>query len=89
VDYDSLGSGVFVDQIIISQPQEAPRFSAGGDSGSLVYDSDRRCIGLLFAGGEATANDPATTVINPIGHVLSELNIAFLEPGEFPSAREA
>jgi hypothetical protein len=43
----------------------------------------------LFAGGEATANDPATTVINPIGHVLSELNIAFLEPGEFPSAREA
>jgi hypothetical protein len=89
VDYDSLGSGVFVDQIIILQPQEAPRFSAGGDSGSLVYDSDRRCIGLLFAGGEATANDPATTVINPIGHVLSELNIAFLEPGEFPSAREA
>lgn len=89
VQYGSFGSGVFVDQIIVSQPPEAPRFSDGGDSGSLVYDSDRRCLGLLFAGGEATANDAATTVINPIGHVLSELNIAVLEPGEFPSAREA
>src|SRR3546814_12766807 len=70
VQYGPLGSGVFVDQIIASQPPEAPRFSEGGDSGSLVYDSGRRCIGLLFAGGEAAADNPATTVINPIGHVL-------------------
>lgn len=89
VQYGPFGSGVFVDQIIVSQPPEAPRFSEGGDSGSLVYDGDRRCIGLLFAGGEAAANNPATTVINPIGHVLSELNIAFLASGDFPSAQEA
>src|SRR3546814_20973788 len=59
VQYGPFGSGVFVDQIIASQPPEAPRFSEGGDSGSLVYDSDRRCIGLLFAGREAAAANPA------------------------------
>lgn len=86
VDYGASGSGVFVDQIIASQPAEAPRFSAGGDSGSLIYDSDRHCIGLLFAGGDAADGNAATTIINPIDHVLRELDIAFLEPGEFPSA---
>lgn len=86
VDYGESGSGVFVDQIIASQPEGAPRFSAGGDSGSLVYDGDRHCIGLLFAGGDAADGNPATTIINPIDHVLRELDIAFLEPGEFPSA---
>jgi len=89
VAYGASGSAVFVDQIIASQPQDAPRFSDGGDSGSLVYDSDDRCIGLLFGGGDAADDNPATTIINPIDHVLRELNIAFLEPGEFPSAPRA
>src|SRR3546814_12884362 len=89
VQYGPLGSGVFVDQIIASQPPEAPRFSEGGDSGSLVYDSGRRYIGLLFAGGEAAADNPATPVINPIGHVLGALNTAVLAPGAFPSAQAA
>src|SRR3546814_10398050 len=68
--YTTLFRAVFVDQIIASQPQDAPRFSDGGDSGSLVYDSEDRCIGLLFAGGDGAADTPATTIINPIDHVL-------------------
>ena len=85
VAYGSSGSAVFVNQIIASQAEGASRFSDGGDSGSLVYDGDQRCIGLLFAGGDAADGNPATTIINPIDHVLRELNIALLEPGEFPS----
>src|SRR3546814_17166956 len=73
-------------QLSASQPQDAPRCSAGGDSVSLVYDSEDRCIGLRFVGVDGAADTPATTIINPIAHVLRELNVALLEPGGFPSA---
>jgi hypothetical protein len=43
--------------------------SQGGDSGSAVLDMDRRVVGLLFAGSDAA------TVINPIGEVLSALDV--------------
>lgn len=86
VSYGAAGNAVFVDQIIASQPQGAPPFSAGGDSGSLVYDRQRRCLGLLFAGDEGAAGTPATTIITPIGVVLRELRLGFLKPGAFPSA---
>jgi V8-like Glu-specific endopeptidase len=43
--------------------------SQPGDSGSAVLDMDRRVVGLLFAGSDAA------TVINPIGEVLSALNV--------------
>jgi hypothetical protein len=85
VKYDMFRKATFVDQIIVSQDAGQPAFSNGGDSGSLVYDADRRCIGLLFAGSEGSASEPATTIINPIQHVLRELNIEFLPAGSFPS----
>jgi hypothetical protein len=85
VKYDMFRKGTFVDQIIVSQESGQPAFSNGGDSGSLVYDTDRRCIGLLFAGSEGSATEPATTIINPIQHVLRELNVEFLASNSFPS----
>lgn len=42
---------------------------AGGDSGSIVLDMNRKIVGLLFAGSETT------TVINPIEHVFDLLKI--------------
>jgi len=85
VKYDMFRKATLVDQIIVSQDGSQPAFSNGGDSGSLVYDTGRRCIGLLFAGSEGGANEPATTIVNPIHHVLRELNVEFLAPGSFPT----
>ena len=64
-------SGVarFVNQIII----RPGRFSAGGDSGSLIVvngdGDDRKPVGLLFAGS------PSITVANPIGPVLTRFGV--------------
>ncbi|NIP38989.1 MAG: hypothetical protein GWM89_08020 [Candidatus Dadabacteria bacterium] len=56
----------FVDQVVI----ESAGFSAAGDSGSLIVVddgcNDRRPVGLLFAGDQATI-----TVANPIDEVLN------------------
>lgn len=54
---------LFEDQLVASP------MSKGGDSGSAVLDEERHVMGLLFAGSDAA------TIINPIGAVLSELNI--------------
>ncbi len=86
VKYDLFRKATFVDQIIISQEADAEPFSNGGDSGSLVYDTEKRCVGLLFAGSEASADEPSTTIVNPIQYVLRELNIEVLSSGSFPSA---
>jgi hypothetical protein len=43
--------------------------SQGGDSGSAILDMDRRVVGLLFAGSQAA------TISNPIGDVLSALDV--------------
>jgi len=50
-------------------------FSAGGDSGSLVYRPDtREAVGLLFAGSERGGeNGTGLTFCNPIGLVLAAL----------------
>ncbi|PPK93177.1 hypothetical protein CLV92_11194 [Kineococcus xinjiangensis] len=50
-------------------------FSAGGDSGSLVYRPDtRQAVGLLFAGSETGGeNGEGLTFCNPIGLVLESL----------------
>jgi hypothetical protein len=66
------GSGVarFVNQIIITPG----RFSAPGDSGSLIVvqkgANARRPVGLLFAGSSLV------TVANPIGAVLDRFNVS-------------
>ncbi|GAA0317626.1 hypothetical protein [Kineococcus aurantiacus] len=54
---------------------DAGAFSAGGDSGSLVYRPDtRQAVGLLFAGSERGGPGGAgLTFCNPIGLVLSAL----------------
>lgn len=48
-----------------------PDFSAGGDSGSLIWtwDARRAPVGLLFAGGGGT------TFANPIARVLAALDV--------------
>ena len=65
----------FVDQIIITPTKG--RFSAGGDSGSLIVTDDpdnpdypdKRPVGLLFAGGGRR------TIANPIDAVLEAYNV--------------
>jgi hypothetical protein len=59
----------FADQIAIQA--SSGNFSAGGDSGSLIWtwDSARRPVGLLFAGGGNV------TFANKIGRVLTALDI--------------
>jgi len=85
VKYELFKKATFVDQIIISQsPAEEP-FSDGGDSGSCVYDSDNSVVGLLFAGSEGTAEEPATTIVNPMNYVLEKLNIELLSSDDHPS----
>ncbi|RNA69344.1 hypothetical protein [Alteribacter keqinensis] len=56
----------FHDQILTSN------ISEGGDSGSLVTDSENRAVGLLFAGS------PQVTILNHIENVKNLLNIDFM-----------
>jgi hypothetical protein len=53
----------FVDQFM------ATGMSAAGDSGAAVLDMDGYVVGLLFAGSDQA------TLLNPIQHVLSALNV--------------
>jgi hypothetical protein len=64
---------LFRNQIAIQSVNSSP-FSAGGDSGSLIWHwaAGVRPVGLLFAGGGGT------TFANPIGNVLAALNIRLL-----------
>lgn len=63
VDYGGGRTARFVDQLM------AGAMSQGGDSGSAVLDDQNRLVGLLFAGSETS------TILNRIGHVLSELGV--------------
>jgi hypothetical protein len=69
----SFGGGrvaTFVDQIAI-QSLNRSDFSAGGDSGSLIWtlDEERSPVALLFAGGNGT------TFANHIDDVLDALDV--------------
>ena len=86
VKYDLFEKATFVDQIIVSQAAGEDPFSNGGDSGSLVYDTENRCVGLLFAGSEGSESEPATTILNPIQHVLRLLEVELLTPGSHPTS---
>lgn len=71
VNYGSRGStklARFDGQLQIVATQEGKAFSAGGDSGSVIVDSDGRPTGLLFAGTSS-----GVTSANPIGAVLDAL----------------
>lgn len=73
VNYGGGRVALFRNQIAIQSVNANP-FSAGGDSGSLIWHwaAGVRPVGLLFAGGGGT------TFANPIGAVLSALNIRLL-----------
>jgi len=65
VGYDT-GNARFVGQVVIW----GRGFSAGGDSGSLIVQkSDKKAVGLLFAGSNTT------TFGNPIGAVLGSFGV--------------
>jgi hypothetical protein len=71
-----LGTGIFAfeNQIEIEGTASAP-FSKGGDSGSLIVDSELGAVGLLFAGSTSGgSNGKGLTYANPIDTVLSSLN---------------
>lgn len=63
VGYGGNKTAVFTDQLM------AGAMSAGGDSGSVVLNNDKRIIGLLFAGSETV------TLMNRIQNVTSKLNV--------------
>lgn len=73
VNYGGGRVALFRNQIAIRSVNANP-FSAGGDSGSLIWHwaTGMRPVGLLFAGGGGT------TFANPIGAVLAALNIRLL-----------
>ena len=70
----NMGDGdiaIFEGQMIISGI--GGQFSAGGDSGSLILDKQRRAVGLLFAGNDSI------TIGNDIHNVLEALDIRFIK----------
>jgi hypothetical protein len=71
VDYEEAGEGLFINTIVIRGLPPTTPFSDGGDSGSMILDSQRRACALLFAG--ASAAD--VTFANPIQPVLRRLRI--------------
>ena len=73
VNYGGGRIALFRNQIAIRSVNNNP-FSAGGDSGSLIWQwgAGLRPVGLLFAGGGGT------TFANPIASVLAALNIRLL-----------
>ena len=73
VNYGAGRVALFRNQIAIQSVNANP-FSAGGDSGSLIWHwaNGVRPVGLLFAGGGGT------TFANPIGSVPAALNIRLL-----------
>ncbi|HRO95302.1 hypothetical protein [Citricoccus sp.] len=81
LDYgDGLGTRTLRHQVrILTDTARSPRFSEGGDSGSVVMDMDRNVVGLLFAG----STDGSTTFANPIAAALDELG-AELPAGQEP-----
>ena len=64
VQVDYRGKSAVFRQVLVTD-----MLSKGGDSGSLVVDAENRAVGLLFAGSAVT------TLLNPIGAVLHQLDL--------------
>ena len=77
VQYDD-GVHTFDDQVEIEGLSGA--FSAGGDSGSVIWRSrDRAPLGLLFAGStEGGSAGGGVTFANPLATVLAQLGVEFV-----------
>jgi hypothetical protein len=77
VGYDA-GNAVFDNQIEIQTSGGGP-FSQGGDSGSLIVDSDMQAVGLLFAGSDSGGpNNLGLTYANPVGEVFRALSVSLV-----------
>lgn len=77
-----IGTLIFDDQVEIEGIDDP--FSAGGDSGSLVYVADtHHGVGLLFAGSETGGpGGHGLTYANPLAEVLDRLGATLLSPQE-------
>jgi hypothetical protein len=64
---------LFSDQIEVEGTTRA--FSAGGDSGSLIVDTDGFARALLFAGGEEEGTGRDLTYANQLRTVLQKLGV--------------
>jgi hypothetical protein len=73
VDY-GIGQVEFDDQIEITGVPGIP-FSDRGDSGSLVVTEDGKVLGLLFAGNPHAAHGAGKSYANPIGRVMSAMDL--------------
>ncbi len=70
-----MGDIVFDDSIEIESTEAKP-FCLGGDSGSLIVDSDNMGVGLLYGGGDVGGlNGMGLTWANPIQRVLDALKV--------------
>jgi hypothetical protein len=70
-----MGDLTFNSQIEIEGAGTEP-FSAGGDSGSLIFDADLKGIALLFAGGtQGGTNNKGLAYANPLKSVLDALKV--------------
>lgn len=77
VGYD-IGNLRFDNQIEIEGAGQGP-FSQGGDSGSLIVDSEFQAAALLFAGGDqGGSNGQGLTYANPIEAVFDALGVDLL-----------
>jgi hypothetical protein len=78
IGYD-IGTLIFDDQIEIEGITGA--FSAGGDSGSLIYDGRHQGVGLLFAGSDTGGSTGhGLTYANPLPAVLEALGATLIVP---------
>jgi len=77
VDYAGVGVVVFDDQIEIKGFPGIP-FSREGDSGSLVVNTNNRAIGLLFAGNPDLNDGTGLSFANPLGKVMTALDLVTL-----------
>ena len=75
-EYDS-GTASFENLIEIESSGRTP-FSIGGDSGSLIVDSNRQALGLLCAGSNNGTADGSLSYANPLSKVLELLNVDLL-----------
>lgn len=77
VNYD-IGNLRFDNQIEIEGIARQP-FSDGGDSGSLIVNTNMEAVALLFAGGDTGgSNGLGLTYANPIHRVLKDLKTTLL-----------
>jgi len=92
-----IGDVTLTDQIIIeTDTAQNASFGRSGDSGSMLVTENNRIAGLYFAGTtEETAPDGTVIqaeghfgVVNPIGDVLTDLNIRLCLPMEVKHVKE-